>query len=180
MPNSPTDLEFILGASLGSVPTIYRPTAQSENSPNAWQTLNGELNIALSTQGKYNLRLRVFAQDGAGDPIPDPAWVVKAYTTLNGTGWVPLADRDSHSAHFLTDHYAVDENTRLYRFTVELPNSGIETSFDVTIHRHEPGEDPEDDDVIFVPADDFGLPTDDGDGDTAPERLTAGDLANPF
>ncbi|MEM7156869.1 MAG: hypothetical protein AAF799_28725 [Myxococcota bacterium] len=125
------------------------------------------------------MRLRIAAEDGAGDPISNPAWVVKAYTSTNGTAWTPLVDRDSHSAHFLTDHHLVDMDTRIYRFTVTIPGSGLEESFDITVHRHDPNAAPDDDDVIFVPEDDFGPTVGNGNGNTAPEPLTAGDLADP-
>lgn len=174
------DAELVLTIALGSSITVYRPSFIGDTSASAWVPLVEDSDFVLQSSIAYRLGLRLVAQDGLGNPIADPAWMIRAYTMGDNGSWSPLADRDSSSPHFLADGHVISTAPRQYRFTVTIPNSGIETTFGFSISRNGAGSNAGDD--IVVVDDDFGptTPGDDPQGNTPSAPLVAGDLAAPL
>lgn len=175
-PSSP-DAELLLAVSLGASIIAYRPVVQADGMSASWHEIDGDASFSLVTNLDYRLRLRVVAQDPNGNPIADPAWMVRAYTSVGQGSWQAIADADTAPSHFLTQYAQVGTSVRRYRFTVEIPNSGIGSTFEVSVRQRQPGASTGPD--VLLDDGDFGPPPPNNQGDTPSPALVAGNLSAP-
>ncbi len=161
------ETELLLKVFVGPELEIHRPSAQSETGP-AWRRLEDDAQVKIAIENPCTSRLRLVAQDAAGEGISAPPWTVTMSTRVDGGPWTSLTDQSASEGDFKSGDFEVTDVPRTYRFTVELTGSGLSVHHEITVARYKEADDNPFDDIIYDP--------DDVDPDTSPPGGSPGSV----